>query len=269
LILSGNTLYGTTEDGDNGDSSGGPNDGTVFKINTNGTGLSGLHNFSGGSGGVEPSGSLVVSGNTLYGTTQSGGNSDNGTLFAVNTDGTGFNILHRFGGSDGATPLATLVLSGKILYGTTVRGGGHGYGTVFAINADGTAFTSLYSFTGGSDGADPLALILAGNTLYGTAQSGGGFGNGTVFALNTDGTGFTVLHSFSATSPWTNSDGAGPGGLILSANTLYGTAGGGGGFNNGTVFALNTDGTGFTNLHTFAAGSYNSCLFRNVPAVFH
>ena len=90
LILSGNALYGITEDGDNGDKSGGPNDGTVFKINTNGTGLKGLHNFSGGSGGVEPSGSLVVSGNTLYGTTQSGGNSDNGTVFAVNTDGTGF-----------------------------------------------------------------------------------------------------------------------------------------------------------------------------------
>ena len=60
--------------------------------------------------------------------------------------------------------------------------------------------------------------------------SGGSSGNGTVFAVNTDGTGFTNLHSFTAAStngliPSTNSDGANPeAGLILSGNTLYGTA---------------------------------------------
>ena len=51
---------------------------------------------------------------------------------------------------------------------------------------------------------------------------GGSSGNGTVFAVNTDGTGFTNLHSFYCC---TNSDGAYPyAGLILSGNTLYGTA---------------------------------------------
>ena len=50
----------------------------------------------------------------------------------------------------------------------------------------------------------------------------------------------------------TNSDGANPyAGLILSGNTLYGTASDGGSSGNGTVFAVNTDGTGFTNLHSF------------------
>src|SRR5437773_141528 len=71
---------------------------------------------------------------------------------------------------------------------------------------------------------------------------------------------FTTLHSFTATSTnssgvYTNGDGADPrDGLILSGNTLYGTAGGGSsGF--GTVFAVNTDGTGFTNLHSFTYDS--------------
>jgi len=55
-----------------------------------------------------------------------------------------------------------------------------------------------------------------------------------VFAVNTDGTGFTNLHSFSYSS-----DGAYPHGtLILSGNTLYGTALYGGSFGNGTVFSL-------------------------------
>ena len=103
-------------------------------------------------------------------------------------------------------------------------------------------------------------MILSGNTLYGTASAGGSSGNGTVFAVNTDGTGFTNLHSFTATSGsqayGTNSDGANPyGGLILSGNTLYGTARYGGSSGNGTVFAVNTDGTGFTNLHSFTATS--------------
>ena len=54
---------------------------------------------------------------------------------------------------------------------------------------------------------------------------------------------FTTLHSFTATSTnssgiYTNGDGAGPGGLILSGSTLYGTANGGGLGGNGTVFSI-------------------------------
>src|SRR5450756_1636931 len=67
---------------------------------------------------------------------------------------------------------------------------------------------------------------------------------------------FTTLHSFTLLNNSTNSDGANPlGGLILSGNTLYGTAYGGGSSGNGTVFAVHTNGTGFTNLHSFTAFS--------------
>ena len=59
---------------------------------------------------------------------------------------------------------------------------------------------------------------------------------------------FTTLHSLNG-----DGDGKNPwAGLILSSNTLYGTAYlGGHAF--GTVFAVNADGTGFTNLHHFSA----------------
>src|ERR1035437_2624021 len=61
---------------------------------------------------------------------------------------------------------------------------------------------------------------------------------------------FTNLHSF------TGSDGVNPyAGLILSGNTLYGTAYQGGSSGAGTVFAVSTDGMGFTNLHSFAGYS--------------
>src|ERR1035437_5539043 len=62
---------------------------------------------------------------------------------------------------------------------------------------------------------------------------------------------FTTLHSFTG-----GNDGAYPdAGLILSGNTLYGTAYYGGSSAYGTVFKLNADGTGFTNLHSFTNGS--------------
>src|SRR5436190_22863401 len=58
---------------------------------------------------------------------------------------------------------------------------------------------------------------------------------------------FTTLHSFSG-----GSDGWGPqAGLILFGNMLYGTTVTGGNPGAGTVFALNTDGTDFTDLHGF------------------
>jgi uncharacterized repeat protein (TIGR03803 family) len=271
LLLSGNTLYGAAHVG------GRSGWGTVFALNTDGTGFTTLHSFAATSGseggygtnsdGAVPNGGLILSGNTLYGTAQSGGRSGWGTVFAVNTNGAGFTTLHSFaaisgsGGdygtnSDGAKPYAGLLLSGNTLYGTTQYGGSSGNGTVFAIKTDGTGFTNLYNFTetagstGGygtnRDGANPVGgLILSGNTLYGTAVGGGSSAGGTVFAINTDGTGFTNLHIF------TFNDGAYPWDrLILSGNTLYGTAAVGSS-GRGTVFAIKTDGTGFTNLHNF------------------
>ncbi len=253
LSFSGKTLYGTARYG------GSSARGTVFALNTDGTGFTNLHSFTGGSDGVGPSGSLILAGKTLYGTAQAGGSSGRGTVFALNTDGTGFTNLHSFtGASDGIGPSGGLILAGNTLYGTAQGGGSSGAGTVFALNTNGAGFTTFYSFTGGSDGRTPFAgLILSNNTLFGTAYYGGRSGNGTVFALNTDGTGFTNLHSFTATSGYpyyTNSDGANPfAGLILSGDTLYGTASAGGSSGNGTVFALNTNGTGFTTLYSFTA----------------
>ena len=109
-------------------------------------------------------------------------------------------------------------------------------------------------------GANPQAgLIQSGNALYGTAYSGGSSGQGTVFTVNTNGSSFRVLRdSFAATdtSTLTNIDGANPhAGLVLSGNTLYGTAQNGGSSGDGTLFKLNSDGTGFTTLYNFTGGS--------------
>jgi uncharacterized repeat protein (TIGR03803 family) len=289
LIFSGDSFYGTTLLG------GTLGGGTVFKMYTNGTGFTVLHpftllsdvNWGTNSDGGFPSG-LVLSGTTLYGTAYQGGASGNGTVFRLATDGTDFITLHTFTtvdpnagtNSDGANPSGYLTPSGNTLYGSASAGGPSGNGTVFKLNTDGSGFTSIHSFTTGGtnssgtytngDGVSPNGgLILSGTTLYGTASIGGSSGSGTLFKLNTDGSGFTVLHSFASTTATNsdnfpvNRDGAYPGGLFLSGTTLYGTAGSGGGSGSGTVFKANTDGTGFTILHSFTA-PYGGAPFTNI-----
>jgi hypothetical protein len=93
----------------------------------------------GGNDGANPESGLVLSGNMLYGTTKAYGAGYNGTVFAINTDGTDFTTLCDFvpNFSDGDLPSSSLVLSGNTLYGTTLEGGGGpgaGWGTVFALS---------------------------------------------------------------------------------------------------------------------------------------
>jgi uncharacterized repeat protein (TIGR03803 family) len=249
LVLSGNTFYCVALGEDNESFY----SGALYAVSTDGTGFTNLYNFTTYShyvspyyvnaDGAFPNAPLILSGATLYGTAYRGGANGAGTVFAVNTNGTGFTVLFT---SD--YPQAGLILSGNTLYGTTSGSPYGGLGAVFAVNTNGTGFRNLYQFTGSSDGAGPQAgLLLSGNTLYGTSR-GGSSNAGTVFALKTNGTGFTNLHNFTGSS-----DGANPkAGLILLGNTLYGTASGGGSSGNGTVFSVKTDGTGFTNLHSFA-----------------
>src|SRR5438093_13434639 len=65
---------------------------------------------------------------------------------------------------------------------------------------------------------------------------------------------FTTLHSFTG-----GSDGANPqAGLVISGNTLYGTAASGGTNGIGTVFKVSLDGSDFAILHNYGAGGDNS-----------
>jgi uncharacterized repeat protein (TIGR03803 family) len=220
-------------------------------------------------------GALVLSGNTLYGATIQGGVSGGGTVFAVNTDGTGFKVLHAFSAlengtnSDGSYAQEFfmngseyiveqnpgLVLSDGVLYGTTASGGLWGGGAVFAMNIDGSGFTNLHSLNPTStDGHYPHGgLVLSGHRLYGTTGLYGTTPLGNVFTIGTDGTGFTNVHTFSY------SDGVGPNGLTLSGDTLFGTTyvGGGSPFSTpyGTVFSLQADGTNFKVLYNFSNGT--------------
>jgi uncharacterized repeat protein (TIGR03803 family) len=263
LVVAGNTIYGVA-------SNGGTNTvGTVFRLDIDGGDFTNLFTFGydeAGGYGSAPQGGLLLVGNTLYGTTADGTSNLTGTIFAIQTDGTGFSNLYKFTArvdttnSDGANPQAALTLVGNMLYGTASAGGAFGYGSVFGIETNGTGFTNLHSF-GQTDGATPeCTLVASGNMLYGTTKTGGPAPNtnGTIFAISTNGLIFSTYHSFtpvSAADPTpTNYDGANPtGSLTLSGGTLYGATDAGGASDYGTIYAINTDGTGFRAVYSFVA----------------
>jgi uncharacterized repeat protein (TIGR03803 family) len=233
LVISGNTLFGATEQGGTG------GNGILFKINTDGSSFTVLHNFTNADGGF-PSVHMVVSGNNLYGTTEFGGvdvgGEGGGTIFRISTAGTGFTNLFFFDEAANQ-PLAGLVMSGNVLYGTTTEGtpgpGGAPFGSVFKINPDGTGFTNFYILDSNLNAGDPRSgLAINGNTIYATSLGFDAFG-GTVFQVNTDGTGYTNLTSFNNQGdPGTLS------GVTFLGGSLYCTSSSGGTNNSGTVFAL-------------------------------
>ena len=170
-------LYGTTPLG------GAHDDGTVFKISTNGD-FTLLYTFTNGLDGANPSTSLALADDgNFYGTTYYGGASNRGTVFRMTPDGA-FTTLHVFKGADGASPQGTVVTGpdGNV-FGVAPIGGSHGFGAIWVVNTNGQ-FATLYSFPGGNGGAGPNAIAVGNDgKLYGTTYSGGAGGNGTFFKL--------------------------------------------------------------------------------------
>jgi uncharacterized repeat protein (TIGR03803 family) len=220
-------LYGTTLHG------GTANQGTVFRITTDGT-LTVLLSFTGPNGG-NPEGQLVVGADgALYGTTMTGGDADRGTLYKITTSGT-YTLLYSFtalssvnskGQSTnavGANPRAGLTLgSDGNFYGTTYQGGPSGLGTVFQATPVG-AVTLVHEFKGApTDGSNPVSAVtrLADGTLYGTTLGGGYSGAGVAWRISAAGN-YQLLNSFAngavdTVSPYT--------GLVPVGGVLYGLA---------------------------------------------
>jgi uncharacterized repeat protein (TIGR03803 family) len=227
-------FYGTTAFG------GAHFKGTVFKIDATGN-LTTLRSFSGSpSEGATPVAALVQgSDGNFYGTTASGGQHFQGTVFRI-TQGGALTVLHSFSGfpSEGAVPFAGLVQGNDgNFYGTTALGGTHSKGTVFNIDATGS-LTTLHSFSGSpSEGANPVAGLVQGSdgNFYGTTALGGTHSRGTVFNIDATGS-LTTLHSFSG-SP---GEGALPFAALVqgSDGNFYGTTALGGAHGAGTVFKL-------------------------------
>ncbi len=230
IEASDGALYGTTQLG------GTTRNGTIYKLNKNGSAYAVTANFLGANGSSPRAQLLEGSDGTLYGTTESGGSFNLGTAFKVNKDGTGLQVLHHFTGAqgEGNGPAAQLAegIDGA-LYGITPRSGYY-CGTVFKIARDGTGYQILHTCVYAHQ-----LLIASDGFLYGTSYD-------DIFKLTNDGTGHGTIRRFAMGG----GDGESPVHVIEGSDgALYGTATAGGSAGQGAVFRLNKDGSGYALLH--------------------
>jgi uncharacterized repeat protein (TIGR03803 family) len=165
-------------------------EGTVFKVNVDGSGYTILHNFSGYPEPHYPIAGVVEgSDGLLYGAASQSGSPIEGWrpggIYKLAKDGSGFEIVYRFsedGNEDGGFGRLVEGIDG-MLYGTRSSG-------VFKINKDGTGFAFIYAVAIGTwNGGSWLPGLLKGSdgVLYGV-------GDGLLFKV--DKSGSSVIHSF-------------------------------------------------------------------------
>jgi uncharacterized repeat protein (TIGR03803 family) len=266
---SAGNLYGTTLYGGNIGCFQDDGCGTVFKVSPSGKETV-IYRFTGMNGdGVLPAGLAGDGAGNLYGTTQSGGEFSQGTVFKIDSSGNE-TVLHSFKGypNDGSGPLDGVVLDAEgNIYGATFLGGTYGSGSIFELSSTGLE-SVLYSFgaaiNAGFENEGSLLRDPAGN-LYGTTVVGGDVNCdcGVVYKLDLAGT-YSVLYGFTGAA-----DGANPQtGLGIDAEgNLYGTTSAGGGTNDcGTVFKLSPSGT-LTPLHAFTGCGEDGVLPTTAPFV--
>src|SRR5579884_1754450 len=178
-------LWGTCYSG------GANNDGTIWKVSTNGSTFTKVYDFD-TIHGENPyyNGHLYLINGILYGTTWSGGANGQGVVWAFNTATSAISLLHTFKNSsgEGYDPCGLYYdPAGGNFYGTCLYGGAYGDGTLWKINVATGAFTKLYAFAGynsgnpsASDAGNPYYAPILGTDgfLYGTTYYGGSSNGG-------------------------------------------------------------------------------------------
>ncbi len=251
---SNGTFYGAAQDSAEGTSS--PTGGTVFSVTSAGQ-FALLHTFSPGSNKTYPNGNLpggITQGpdGKLYGATAYGGNQGcngycgYGVLYRVNTNGTGFEIIHKLCSeancADGSAADGALVLGsdGK-LYSTSYYGGANNGGTIFQITPSSGAYKVVFNFSFSTTGENPGGLIVGPNgTFYGITSSSSGQ---LLFNYNVStGTVSTVDLNFPEVNGLPSAGSMltlGPNGNFYGIYGIYGVSGAG-------LFEVGVDGSNLT-----------------------
>lgn len=244
-------FYGAAQDSSEGSSS--PNGGTVFSLTTTGT-FKLLHTFTAGSTKTYPNGNLpglLRQGpdGKIYGTTLYGGNNGCngycgfGVLYRVNTDGTGFQLLHKFCAqtscTDGGESVSGLQLgTDGNLYGTSFSGGANNNGTIYRVTPSTGAFSVVANFNLPTTGYDPSGLTVAADgSFYGLSFNSSGemlfhFVESTS-TLTAVAVNFPLFNGLPSTGTMLT---VGPNGNFYGIYTIYGMSGAG-------LFEVDTDGS--------------------------
>jgi uncharacterized repeat protein (TIGR03803 family) len=168
-----------------------------------------------------------------------------------------YSVLHNFIGTQPMDIFpGQLTLNGNKIYGTTNIGGKHDSGCIFSVDINGNNYKDLFDFSQITGYYPGSPILLSGRKLYGTGGSGNGISSGVIFSIDTNGSGYKILHSFSP--PPHDSGGFSPNSnLIFLRKTLFGVTaqGGGGSFDYGVIYSIDTNGANYRVLFRFNGGN--------------
>ncbi|MCD4834546.1 MAG: T9SS type A sorting domain-containing protein [Bacteroidales bacterium] len=245
-------LYGMTSMG------GTNNSGVIFEYNPNTNTYTIKKNFTGGTDGKNPHGSLIQADNgKLYGMTSEGGINNYGVIFEYDlTTDICIKKIDFNGIGTGRYPQGSLMQAdnGK-LYGMTKEGGANNLGVIFEYDPGTGTYTKKFDFDGTNKGNYPYGnLIQADNgKIYGMTSEGGINDYGIIFEYNLAIDTCIKKIDFDGTNTGKN-----PYGSLMQADNgkIYGMTCMGGTNNSGVIFDYSTE-TGicikkfdFNNLNT-------------------
>ncbi|MEO1713852.1 MAG: choice-of-anchor tandem repeat GloVer-containing protein, partial [Bacteroidota bacterium] len=229
-------IYGTMQD------YGSFGDGLLFKVDPTTDVFSILYELDddGLGEGIQPENELLeVEPGLFYGTTEFGGDHNDGVLYSYDLNTNTYTKLFDFNqDTDGRGPVGNLAYNGSDkLFGVTDDGGnaGFNFGVLFSFDLTTNVFDTLYNFYSTSGYNPDGGVFYAGNDLiYGTLDGGGEVhDNGTLFEYN------TATQTFTKKVDFDNSGvGSTPSGNLIEASNgkLYGGLSSGGVSGDGAVY---------------------------------
>jgi uncharacterized repeat protein (TIGR03803 family) len=251
--------------------------GTLFSVKVSGADFRVLHHFGNGLDGRHPYIGPVLSEDTLYGMTFLGGDYAAGVLYGYErTTGT-YSVRHSFS-VPGGKPFGSLTVVGEWLYGmVSDHRSTTDHGLIFRYRPANETYEIVHAFAGGSRGGYPYDSLTwdGGRFLYGSTLGYYPFtgetlpldDQGVIFRLDADSGVYEVIHDFSRCA----GDGAKPNSAMLigSDGLLYGIAHGteiwgGPGYEFGTLYRLQPNGSDFEVLHTFDSMAHGNTPMRSL-----
>ncbi|MCE7992289.1 MAG: T9SS type A sorting domain-containing protein [Roseivirga sp.] len=244
---------------------------SIFGVNPISNSAENWFSFNNSNGRLgNPKWGVTESNNKLWGTTYAGGDHDFGTLFTINKDGSDFEKKFDFPSSFWY-PNSPLIESNGFLWGVSLGNVGtqsNNRGVIFAVDTATGSVGMVHEFNADkSDGWAPNGLVEVGDKLWGMTQLGGTHNAGVIFHIDNDGSNFTKVHDFEA------GKGDPEGTLLYAYGKLWGTTKGtkvgypatlnSNVTDFGTVFSINTDGSGFEVVHEFTKSSIAHSDFLN------
>ncbi|HYV95433.1 MAG TPA: choice-of-anchor tandem repeat GloVer-containing protein [Chitinophagales bacterium] len=192
---------------------------------------------------------LLAQNPQIWGTTQSGGVYNQGTIFNMNVDGTNFNASFNLSAPEGWHPMGNLFMaSDGNFYGACLNGGIYYSCTLYRYNPVSGVYSDVYDFDIAHGDFPWSAVVEKDGILYGTGASGGYSTYGVIYSYNIATGVYSDLYDLNeltGTNPFSSP-------VIATDGKLYGTASWGGSLSySGAIYRFDPTDNSFTELHAF------------------